>query len=610
MEYQAFALKYRPKTFDDVVGQEHVVVSLKSAIEKKRVHHAYLFSGPRGVGKTSMARILAKSLNCEHGPTVTPCGKCPSCDEIARGTSLDILEIDGASNRGIDEIRSLRESVKLSPAHARYKVYIIDEVHMLTAEAFNALLKTLEEPPPHVKFIFATTAPQKVLPTILSRCQKFQFNLFPVEKIVKKLEQIASREELTIENSILYAIARAAGGSIRDAESLLDQLAPVVSEQESAQDMLSFLGIIDEDTLNTALEYVLHKDIPGILAFIGNMLQEGKELGLFLNACIGHLRDLLLAQVSPEGFRELVDISPQTKTYLEKAAGSLSTAKIMQLIDALIDAKDVSRKIGSVRIPLELAFIRFCGGAVPDQPDAAAQRQAPPRKYTAPARSVSAPAGETPDTPSETPPSSFAQKAEKPHPEKQRRDTQTREPNVSAQEAGGHDNPEQKTHTDEFDDLQFDAPVQDPEPEEAPAHTEEFGDELVADNILLAEVQKKWEQFLSRMQKVRAALAAHLSCGRPAASAGNVVKIGFPKKEYFHKEIVEAVKNSQFIEEALSRILNRKIGVHFVFLPGEETPPGPDPASLPASDELPGEENEFMNELLDTFGGNIQMDED
>ena len=194
MSYLAFALKYRPQSFDEVVGQEHVVISLKNAILKSRVHHAYLFSGPRGIGKTSMARILAKSLNCHQGPTITPCGKCASCDEISRGTSLDIIEIDGASNRGIDEIRTLREGVKLSPAHSRFKVYIIDEVHMLTQEAFNALLKTLEEPPSHVKFIFATTHPQKVLPTILSRCQKFQFSLISVEKIVVKLQSIVKIE--------------------------------------------------------------------------------------------------------------------------------------------------------------------------------------------------------------------------------------------------------------------------------------------------------------------------------------------------------------------------------------------------------------------------------
>jgi DNA polymerase-3 subunit gamma/tau len=187
MAYKAFALQYRPKNFDEVIGQEHIVTALKNAITAKRIHHAYIFSGPRGVGKTSLARIFAKAINCEAGPTVTPCGKCTSCTEIARGASLDVIEVDGASNRGIDEIRELRESAKLSPAYSRFKIYIIDEVHMLTTEAFNALLKTLEEPPEHVKFLFATTHPQKVIPTILSRCQKFQFSLLPIEKIVKKL---------------------------------------------------------------------------------------------------------------------------------------------------------------------------------------------------------------------------------------------------------------------------------------------------------------------------------------------------------------------------------------------------------------------------------------
>ncbi|MFA7115371.1 MAG: DNA polymerase III subunit gamma/tau, partial [Candidatus Omnitrophota bacterium] len=245
MSYQAFALKYRPKNFSEVIGQRHVVTALKTAIEKNHIHHAYLFSGPRGCGKTSMARIFAKSLNCVNGPTITPCGKCPSCLEIAKGMALDVIEIDGASNRGIDDIRSLRENVKLSPIGAKYKVYIIDEVHQITSDGFNALLKTLEEPPSHVKFIFATTHPQKIIPTILSRCQKFQFTLLLLEDIVTKLKIITKSEKLQIPDSLLYAIARSAGGSIRDAESLLDQLAPVISQGGLVDDIFSFLGIID-----------------------------------------------------------------------------------------------------------------------------------------------------------------------------------------------------------------------------------------------------------------------------------------------------------------------------------------------------------------------------
>src|SRR3989338_6174780 len=225
MSYLIFARKYRPQNFDEVVGQEHVCRTLKLAISSDRLAQSFLFTGSRGVGKTSMARILAKALNCQKGPTDKPCGKCIPCMEITAGNSLDTLEIDGASNRGIDEIRNLREQVKFKPASGRFKVYIIDEVHMLTAEAFNALLKTLEEPPEHVKFVFATTEPSKVPITIVSRCQRYHFKPIPIRQIKEKLAEIADAEKIKAGNDVLFLLARAADGSLRDAESLFDQLA-------------------------------------------------------------------------------------------------------------------------------------------------------------------------------------------------------------------------------------------------------------------------------------------------------------------------------------------------------------------------------------------------
>ncbi|MCM8756630.1 MAG: DNA polymerase III subunit gamma/tau [Candidatus Omnitrophica bacterium] len=359
MGYVAFALKYRPQNFDEVVGQEKVVTALKNAILKDRIHHAYLFSGPRGVGKTSLARIFAKSLNCEKGPTILPCEECLSCREITKGTSLDVVEIDGASNRGIDEIRELRETVKLSSAHSRYKIYIIDEVHMLTQEAFNALLKTLEEPPPHVKFIFATTHPQKILPTILSRCQKFQFNLLPIEKIINKLEAIVKKEGIEIDKSILYAIARSSEGSIRDAESLLDQLVPVIMSKIKIEDVISFLGIIDEDTLNKMVKFILEKDITLALDFIQQIIDSGKDLGIFTNALIEHFRYIMIAKVSPKTFANLFQISPFTKDYLKKLSESVTIEDILKIIDLLIEAKELSKKLNSIRIPLELEIVKF-----------------------------------------------------------------------------------------------------------------------------------------------------------------------------------------------------------------------------------------------------------
>jgi DNA polymerase-3 subunit gamma/tau len=257
MPYTVFALKWRPKNFDEIIGQDHIVATLKNAIQKNRLAHAYLFAGPRGVGKTSTARILAKALNCKSGPAVNPCLECPSCIEISAGRSLDVIEIDGASNRGIDEIRVLRENVKFSPASGRFKVYIIDEVHMLTTEAFNALLKTLEEPPEFVKFIFATTQPHKVISTILSRCQRFDFRRIPAMEISAQLERIACAERIEVDKEVLFTVAKASDGSLRDAESILDQLISFSREKISLKEVVSVLGLVEQDALFAITEKII-----------------------------------------------------------------------------------------------------------------------------------------------------------------------------------------------------------------------------------------------------------------------------------------------------------------------------------------------------------------
>ncbi len=360
MEYQVFALKYRPQNFDEIVGQEHVVSALKRAIQTKRLHHAYLFSGPRGVGKTSLARVLAKALNCLKGPTISPCQECLSCKEIAKGTSLDVIEIDGASNRGIEDIKSLRESVKLAPSYSRYKIYIIDEVHQITSDGFNALLKTLEEPPLHVKFIFATTHPHKIPPTILSRCQKFQFHLLSAEKIVEKLKRIVEKEKIDINEELLYSIAKASSGSIRDAESLLDQIVPVVVEKELDWDITSLLGIVEEESLNKMVKFIIEKNLTEALEFIDKLLREGKDLANFVNFLIEHIKNLILARLSPKAFKEIDFLSPQTKKFLSKHSELISIEEALKIIDFLIESKENSKKLNSLRIPFELALIKFC----------------------------------------------------------------------------------------------------------------------------------------------------------------------------------------------------------------------------------------------------------
>src|ERR1700758_2688716 len=286
MSYEVFARKYRPQTFDDLVGQSHVSRTLKNAVAQNRLPPPYLFVGPRGIGKTSTARILAKSLNCINGPTVTPCGKCDNCREIAAGNSLDVIEIDGASNRGIDDVRELRDNVRYAPAKGRYKIYIIDEVHMLTKEAFNALLKTLEEPPPHVKFIFATTEPDKVLPTILSRCQRFDLHRIPANLIAQHLQFIAGKEKITLEPAAAHAIARGAEGGLRDAESMLDQLVAFCGEKISESDVLTVFGLTAQQTVADLCGALIAGDTSAALGIVHEQAEAGRDLSRLLTDLI------------------------------------------------------------------------------------------------------------------------------------------------------------------------------------------------------------------------------------------------------------------------------------------------------------------------------------
>ncbi len=583
MEYIAFALKYRPRNLDEVVGQAHVVVSLRTAIALKRVHHAYLFSGPRGVGKTSLARILAKSLNCEKGLTVTPCDKCNSCISIAKGNSLDVLEIDGASNRGIDDIRTLRENVKLSSAGSRFKIYIIDEVHMLTQEAFNALLKTLEEPPPHVKFIFATTHPHKVLPTILSRCQKFQFNLLSLEDVVAKLRKIVKAEKLKIQESLLYTIGRASGGSIRDAESLIDQLVPILLEKGSLGDMFSFLGIIDEDSLNILLTNLINKDLTSILSFVDSHASEGKDLGLLLSALIEHLRNLLLAKVSPKTFADLSEISPDSKKCIAELSKRITSSDILKLIDLLLDAKTISGRLNTVRVPFELALIKFAyidskEPAVVESPQKILQK--PTQNIKKDITKAEVPVADVEpigDFDLEIDDFDTSEQLSKPHLEKE-------EPKKQESETVNDNQQEQDTFTK-------------------------------SDDILFMPVKAKWHDIIKDIQKSRAALASHISFSVPVSSKGNVVVVAFSPEDCFHKEIVETNKNLMFIESSVSAILGKKIGVKFTL---EELPKGavvkpvikkrPNNKSImPRTGD--GQEDEYFNELLDTFGGQFHSDD-
>ena len=358
MEYLVLARKFRPQSFEDVAGQEHVVKTLRNAIGQGRVAHAFLFSGPRGVGKTSVARILAKSLNCEKGPTSIPCNVCSNCREITDGSSLDVREIDGASNRGIDEIRELRENVKFAPAASKYKIYIIDEVHMLTREAFNALLKTLEEPPSHVIFIFATTESHKVPATILSRCQCYDFRRISLKEIIANLGKVAAAEGIKISLAALTWIAEAGDGSMRDAQSIFDQIISYAGTNIKDADVEENLGLTDRKYLFVLSEAVLQRNAGACLNILEEAYLAGIDMKHFYQMLLKHFRNLLLVKIAASASSSF-DIAPEEIEKLKKQTQSVSRETLQRLAEILIAEEESFRRSQEPRMKLETVLVKM-----------------------------------------------------------------------------------------------------------------------------------------------------------------------------------------------------------------------------------------------------------
>lgn len=385
MEYQVSARKFRPGTFEELIGQPHVVQTLRNAILRQQVAHAYLFSGMRGVGKTTAARILAKALNCEKGPTPEPCGQCESCLEIARGNSVDVIEIDGASNTGVDDVRELRENVKFSPFRGTYRIYIIDEVHMLSNSAFNALLKTLEEPPPHAVFIFATTEVHKIPPTITSRCQHFNFRRIPRREIIARLQEVVKHVDVEIGERSLGAMARASEGSMRDALSLLDQAVAFGGKTITEQDVDEMLGAVPDELVGRIVQTVVNRDPAAAVALVGEVVDHGYDLRAYCGAVVERMRHLMIAAVVP-GFEQaqgLMDLPDEDVKHLLTEAKSLSVEQLQEVFQLFAQAEDRLRSTAHPRFVFEVAAVRAArlpepGVQIPRPAEAAREPQPSP----------------------------------------------------------------------------------------------------------------------------------------------------------------------------------------------------------------------------------------
>jgi len=424
MSYLVLARKWRPQLFEDLIGQEHVSQTLKNAILADRVHHAFLFTGARGVGKTSAARIFAKALNCLKGPTTEPCGECPSCMEITAGQGVDVFEIDGASNTGVDDIRELRENIRYLPSISRYKIFIIDEVHMLSINAFNALLKTLEEPPDHAKFIFATTEPHKIPVTILSRCQRFDFRKISAALVAGRLRHIVDQEKVEISDAGLSMIARSGGGSMRDAQSTLDQVIAFCGENVGDEELQGLLGLVDRRLLLETIEAVLERDGRRVLSVIQRVDEHGHAFRQFCSQVVALVRSLVVLKVTDQP-GELLDVGETELQELRPLAERCSLEDLQRILTLLIKAEAELAQSNYPRLTVEMVLIRLAqlppgqdvamlisklevlekrlsGGGSPVAPPAQAAPVAKPAPVAAPAPAPIEPARTEPPSPEES----------------------------------------------------------------------------------------------------------------------------------------------------------------------------------------------------------------
>jgi DNA polymerase III subunit gamma/tau len=567
MDYQVSARKYRPGTFDDVIGQAHVVQTLVNSIAMKRIAQAYLFSGTRGVGKTTVARILAKALNCEQGPTGTPCGTCSNCLEIAQGTSVDVMEIDGASNTSVDDVREIRENIKFAAFRGTYRVYIIDEVHMLSNSAFNALLKTLEEPPPHVVFIFATTEIHKIPATILSRCQHYSFRRIARAEIVERLRHVVDQDKVVIEERSLMALARASEGSMRDGLSLLDQAVAFGGKTIVHSDLEALLGAVPHELVRAMIQAITAQESAAALRVLAYLLDQGHDVRAYCAEVVEYLRNMLVVSVvtSPQEWQGLIEASADDLEQMAADARSFSPESLQELFAIFTQAEDSLRLSAHPRFVLETAAVRatrlLCrtdGKSVQAAQSVLTTHSSPVRtgQPVSPAHSVDSAPSLSPQPPQSTTSAPVASIPVR--------------PSVVEKPA-----PLRGTSTNPRHDRSLGA-VGEVKPS-MPVASHQGEDKRLA-------VTLNWEQFQEEVAGSFSNIAPFLERGRLVGVDGHVVTIGFAKQASVARGMIEKPDNMAALTSMCERLSGQTVRLRIVELT-ESDPPGPTMAQLRAAKE-------------------------